>query len=93
MASTKPPSKPASKPPSRHHYVRINGPEGVRVYATNLSLRELAPLLVQDSVSEALSRKGKGVITARFTAGKGKNFTVRFDRQKGEAHLQMVQET
>ena len=90
MPSTKAPHD--SKPPSKHHYVRIHGSDGMRVYATNLALRELAPLLVQDAVSEAIAQAKKKLLTAKFSAGRGKAFTVRVNPDKGETHLQMSTE-
>lgn len=85
---------PSTKPPSKHHYVRINSPAGMRVYVTNLALRELSPLLLQDAVTEALQKSGKKTpVTARFNAGRGKHFTVRVDPQKGETHVQLAKES
>ncbi len=91
MPTTK--AAPSSKPPSKHHYVRINGPAGMRVYATNLALRELSPLLLQDSITEALNKsRKKTAVTAHFTAGRGKAFTVRVDPDRSETHVQMAKE-
>lgn len=80
--------------PSKNHYVRINGPKGTRVYVTNLALRELAPLLLQDSVSESLVllRKSAEPSTKSFSAGRGKKFTVRVTPRSGEIHVQMSKE-
>ena len=83
----------ASKPPSKHHYVRINGPAGWRIYASNLGLRELAPLLLQDSVTEALQKSGKKKpVLAKFRAGRGKTFTGRVNPDRSETHVQMATE-
>lgn len=84
----------AAKPPSKHHYVRINSESGMRVYATNLALRHVAPLLIQDSVTEAVSKSGKAKsLTAKFRAGGGKQFTVRVDPERRETHVQMSTES
>lgn len=85
----------SSAPPSKHHYVRTSGPVGHRLYVTNLALRELAPLLLQDSVSEAVvaSRKQKSPSTHRFSAGRSKTFTVRVNPQNHDIHVQMSKET
>lgn len=92
MPSTK--AKPGSAPPSKHHYVRINSESGMRVYATNLALRHVAPLLIQDSVTEAVAKSSKTKpLTAKFKAGKGKAFTVRVNPSLRETHVQMSTES
>ena len=94
MTASSSKTKPGSAPPSKHHYVRINSESGMRVYATNLALRHVAPLLIQDSVTEAVSKSGKAKsLTAKFRAGGGKQFTVRVDPERRETHVQMSTES
>lgn len=84
----------SAKPPSKHHYVRINGPKGTRVYATNLALRELSPLLLQDSITEALLELGAKASPSSksFSAGRTKKFSIRVNPRSGEVHVQMAKE-
>lgn len=90
MPSTKTSSP---KPPAKAHYVRINSDSGMRVYATNKVLREIAPLLIQDSVMEAVRNGSKAKpLLAKFTAGRNKGFTVRVDPVRRETHVQMTSE-
>lgn len=91
MASTR--AKPAAPPPSKHHYVRVNGPTGLRLYVTNAALRNVPLALLHSRVSTSLMKAGgKTNATVSHTAGK-KKFTVRVNFDRGEAHVQMSNET
>lgn len=86
-------AKPATaKPPSKHHYVRVNGPTGLRLYVTNAALRDVPLALLQARVSDSISKVGgKTNAIATHSAGR-KKFTVRVNFDRGEAHVQMSNE-
>lgn len=86
-----PRTKATSAPPSKHHYVRVNGPSGLRVYVTNAALRDVPLTLLHERVSDAVLKSGGGAGTRSYKS-RGTSFSVRVNYDRGEAHVQLTSE-